>query len=132
MEAGNGVWAVKDGNFRIFEEFAYHSGADIQLETEVTAIFNITEPDEFGNLARRYVVETSDGTSQIFDEVVMATPLASSGIDFNFPVTEHHRDYHTVHVTLVAGHVNYSHFGKEDLDTMPTFVITTGYPLGKS
>ncbi|KAG1144585.1 hypothetical protein G6F37_006174 [Rhizopus arrhizus] len=129
MEAGNGVWAVEDGNFRIFEEFAYRSGADIQLETEVTAIFNITEPDEFGNLVRRYVVETSDGTSQIFDEVVMATPLASSGINFNFPVTEQHRDYHVVHVTLVAGHVNYSHFGKENLDTMPTFVITTGYPL---
>lgn len=128
MEAGHGTWAVEEGNFRIFEEFAKRSRAAIQLETQVVAVTNITEVDSLGNNVNRYMVTTQDGNNQVFDEVVLAAPLAYSGIEFPFPTKNHHRDYHVVHVTLVAGHADPSYFNRT-LDTMPTFVVTTGSPL---
>lgn len=127
MEAGHGTWAVESGNFRIFEEFASRSGANVQLETEVTAIHNVTKLDSTGAEIQRYLVQTTKG-DQLFDQVVVSSPLALSGIQFDFPVEDHHREYHTVHVTLVAGHVNPTYFKKE-IQNLPTFIITTGYPL---
>ncbi|RCH82284.1 hypothetical protein CU098_007630 [Rhizopus stolonifer] len=128
MEAGHGTWAVEEGNFRIFEEFAYRSKADIRLNTKVTAVHNITELDEQGQAIQRFMVEAEDGSTQVFDDVVMAAPLKFSGIEFSCPTKHQHRDYHVVHVTLVAGHPNPAYFGRT-LDTMPTFVVTTGEPL---
>lgn len=131
MEAGHGTWALEEGNFRIFEEFASRSGADVRLDTKVTAIYNVTEFDQIGKPVHRYAVQTSDGAHQVFDDVVLASPLALSDIQFGFPAERHHRDYHVVHVTLVAGHINPHYFGKDNIDKTPTFVITTGHPLGK-
>jgi prenylcysteine oxidase/farnesylcysteine lyase len=128
MEAGHGTWAVEDGNFRIFEEFAKRSQAAIQLQTKVVAVSNITEVDSLGNNVNRYVVQTEDGNNQVFDEVVLAAPLKFSGIEFPFPTRDHHRDYHVVHVTLIAGHADPGYF-KRTIDNMPTFVVTTGEPL---
>lgn len=130
MEAGHGTWAVEEGNFRIFEEFASRSSAALQLGTKVVSVNNITEVDHLGNEVNRYVIETQDGINQVFDDVVLATPLEFSGIQFPFPTKQHQRDYHIVHVTLVAGHADPSYF-KKTLDTLPSFVVTTGPPLGK-
>ncbi|KAI8979473.1 Prenylcysteine lyase-domain-containing protein [Mycotypha africana] len=128
MEAGHGTWAVEGGNYRIFEEFAHRSQASLRLQTKVTAISNFTEIDFEGNSVSRYLVETADGSSEVFDEVVLATPILFSGIQFSFPTQSEQRHYHPVHVTLVAGHPNPSYFGRT-MDKMPTFVITTGVPL---
>lgn len=40
------------------------------------------------------------------------------------------REYHTVHVTVIAGVIDPSYFGRT-ADTMPTLVVTTGDPLSK-
>ena len=40
------------------------------------------------------------------------------------------REYHTVHVTVIAGVIDPSYFGRT-ADTMPTLVVTTGNPLSK-
>jgi prenylcysteine oxidase/farnesylcysteine lyase len=130
MEAGHGTWAVESGNYRIFEEFAKRSGANIMLETTVTSVTNITEIDVDGNDITRFIVETSNGDAQIFDDVVVAAPLHKTNIQFPFKTQQHHRDYHTVHVTLVAGHSNPEFFGRT-LENLPTFIVSTGEPLGK-
>lgn len=131
MEAAHGTWAVEDGNYRIFEEFARRSQADIQLETKVIAISNITEVDTSGKSIQRYVVQKLNGDTQVFDEVILAAPIKFSGIHaFPFPTKQQERPYHAVYVTLVAGHPDASYFGKT-LETMPTFVVSTGEPLGK-
>ncbi|KAI7907608.1 Prenylcysteine lyase-domain-containing protein [Cokeromyces recurvatus] len=128
MEASHGTWAVEDGNYRIFEEFASRSGADLQLNTKVVSISNITEVDTNGHHINRYRVETLDGKNQVFDEVVLAAPLKYSGIEFSFPTEEEQRDYHAVHVTLVAGYPDPSYFGRT-IDHLPSFIVTTGLPL---
>ncbi|KAK4519197.1 uncharacterized protein ATC70_009429 [Mucor velutinosus] len=129
MEAGHGTWAVESGNYNIFEEFARRSQAAIQLQTKVIAVNNITEVDTDGNTAQRYVVETLDGTSQVFDEVVLAAPIKFSGIhQFPFPTKQEERPYHPVYVTLIAGHPDPCYFGKT-MENMPTFVVSTGVPL---
>lgn len=130
MEAGHGTWAVEEGNYRIFEEFAARSESTIKLKTKVTAVSNITEIDTLGHSATSYVVETEDGETQVFDDIVLATPVKFSGIQFSFPVREQHRNYHVVHVTLVAGYPDPSYFGRT-IDDMPTFVVSTGGSLGK-
>ncbi|GAN05753.1 FAD/NAD(P)-binding domain-containing protein [Mucor ambiguus] len=129
MEAGHGTWAVESGNYNIFEEFARRSQAAIQLQTKVIAVNNITEVDTNGNTIQRYVVETLDGTSQVFDEVVIAAPIKFSGIhQFPFPTKHEERPYHAVYVTLIAGHPDPRYFGRT-MENMPTFVVSTGNPL---
>ncbi|OAD05137.1 hypothetical protein MUCCIDRAFT_189216 [Mucor lusitanicus CBS 277.49] len=129
MEAGHGTWAVESGNYNIFEEFARRSQAAIQLQTKVIGINNITEVDTNGDTVKRYIVETLDGTSQVFDEVVLAAPIKFSGIhQFPFPTKQEERPYHAVYVTLIAGHPDPSYFGKT-MENMPTFVVSTGAPL---
>ncbi|KAI9474051.1 MAG: Prenylcysteine lyase-domain-containing protein [Benjaminiella poitrasii] len=128
MEAGHGTWAVEDGNFRIFEEFAYRSGAHLQLNTKVTSVSNITEVDSNGKNVNRYMIDTLDGKSQVFDEVILAAPLKFSGVRFSFPTKKEQREYHAVYVTLVAGYPNSSYFGRT-IDTLPTFIVSTGSPL---
>lgn len=131
MEAGHGTWAVESGNYNIFEEFARRSQAAIQLQTKVIGINNITEVDTNGDTVKRYIVETLDGTSQVFDEVVLAAPIKFSGIhQFPFPTKQEERPYHAVYVTLIAGHPDPSYFGKT-MENMPTFVVSTGAPLGE-
>ncbi|GAA5817285.1 hypothetical protein MFLAVUS_010828 [Mucor flavus] len=132
MEASHGTWAVKDGNFRIFEEFAIRSKANVLLNTKVISVNNITEFDSFGNDVHKYAVETEDGIIQVFDEVVLAAPLRFSDIVFSFPTQHYKRDYHTVHVTLVSGHANPNYFGRNDIEKLPIFIVTTGHPLAQN
>lgn len=129
MEADHHTYAIEDGNYRIFEEFARHSKATVKLQTKVVSVTNMIELDSRGNDVTRYVVETSDGSRDVFDDVVLATPIKYSGIKFSFPTEEEHREYHTVYVTLVAGFPNPAYFGR-DIKDMPAFVVTAGGSLG--
>lgn len=130
MEASHGTWAVEEGNFRIFEEFAIRSKTNVQLNSKVTAIDEITEIDSLGNHIYKYIVQTQDGKFQLFDEVVLAAPLEFTDIQFPFPTKQHQRDYRTVHVTLVAGHANPNYFKRSYIENVPTFIVTAGQPLG--
>lgn len=48
-----------------------------------------------------------------------------------FPNAQHAlREYHTVHVTVIAGVIDPSYFGRT-AETMPTLIVTTGDPLSK-
>ncbi|KAI9484518.1 Prenylcysteine lyase-domain-containing protein [Zychaea mexicana] len=127
--AASGSWATKGGNFQIFEEFAKRSGAAIELETAVMEVQNITVFDEHtGEPVQRYVVITEDGMD-IYDTVLMTAPLHSVGIELPYStVLPAHRQYHTVHVTMVAGVPDPSYFGRTQ-ETMPTMVVSTGSPL---
>ena len=129
MEAGHGTWAVEGGNFQIFEEFAMRSRASIQLGTTVVSIQNVTEVDDSNNRVDRYIVHTTEGTDQAFDEVILTTPLKYANIELPYKTKEHARNYHIVHVTLVAGHTNPDYF-QRTLDKLPTFIVSTGEPLG--
>ncbi|KAI8976748.1 Prenylcysteine lyase-domain-containing protein [Pilobolus umbonatus] len=128
MEADNGVWSIEGGNYRIFEEYGKRSGADIRLNTKVISVANIVEIDTFGKSVNRYAVQTSDGSTQVYDEVILAAPINYSGIRFPFPTQQHHREYHVVYVTLVTGHTNADYFNTAIQD-LPEFIVSTGYPL---
>lgn len=146
--AASGAWATEGGNYQIFEQFAHRSGADIKLGSTVVSIHNTTEVDENGHYIKNYVVTTEDGADGVYDAVLLASPMVSSnqkchlrcanrgkkhlaGIDMPFPNADQApREYHTVHVTVIAGVIDPSYFGRT-ADTMPTLVVTTGNPLSK-
>ncbi|KAF7720866.1 hypothetical protein EC973_005887 [Apophysomyces ossiformis] len=127
--ATDGAWSVKDGNYQIFEAFAKASQASLRLNTSVQAIRNVTEINADGRFESRYAVSADDGTEDIYDVIIIASPLhGDSSLSLPFPVSDHHREYHTVHVTLVAGFPNPEYFART-ADTIPSAIITTGYPL---
>lgn len=76
--AAAGAWSTEGGNFRIFEEFAKRSGANIHLNTRVLSIRNSTEIDDQGNAVGRYLLATDKDENQVFDAVIIATPLVLS------------------------------------------------------
>ncbi|KAG0184841.1 hypothetical protein DFQ28_010354 [Apophysomyces sp. BC1034] len=127
--AADGAWSVQDGNYQMFESFAKQSGAFLHLGTVVEEVRNVTKADAEGRLETRYEVDADDGTQGVYDVVIVASPLrAGSSPRMPFPVTKHYREYHTVHVALIAGFPNPAYFGRT-ADTMPSAIITTGSPL---
>ncbi|KAI7885671.1 hypothetical protein K492DRAFT_157009 [Lichtheimia hyalospora FSU 10163] len=127
--AASGAWATEGGNYQIFEQFAHRSGANIKLGNTVVSVRNTTEVDENGHYIKNYVVTTEDGADAVYDAVLLAAPMHLAGIDMPFPnAQEAPREYHTVHVTVIAGVIDPSYFGRT-ADTMPTLVVTTGNPL---
>ncbi|KAG2217085.1 hypothetical protein INT45_004074, partial [Circinella minor] len=126
--AASGSWSTKGGNCQIFEEFAKRSGASIKLETSVLEIQNITVLDESGRLVNRYLVLTED-SMELYDAVLVAAPLHSLDVELPFTtVLPAQREYHTVHVTMIAGIPDPSYFNRTE-DTVPTMIVTTGAPL---
>lgn len=73
--AAAGAHSVKGGNFKIFEEFALRSGADIRLDTVVKDIQTSLEYDDNCETVTRYILQTSDGGMESFDAVIIAAPL---------------------------------------------------------
>ncbi|KAI8368233.1 Prenylcysteine lyase [Radiomyces spectabilis] len=126
MAAAKGAWSVQGGNFLIFEEFVRRANAELHLQTSVTSIQNVTDVDEHGLPVRRYIVTTANDESELYDAVILATPLHNAQIELPFANTDTHRTYHTVHVTLVAGVPNPGYFNR-DKDTIPSFIVTTGH-----
>ncbi|KAI9307902.1 Prenylcysteine lyase-domain-containing protein [Cunninghamella echinulata] len=137
MAAGSGAWSLEDGNYRIFEKFLEKStNTKLYLNTKVTSIdFDIhrdkkytiyTHPSSSSTVDQKEKEEGQD-----FDMIVLASPLHLSDIDTScLKLHKHHfeRDYHTVHVTMIAGYPNPSYFGRNE-DNVPTAIITTGEPL---
>ncbi|CAO3587125.1 unnamed protein product [Absidia cylindrospora] len=132
MSAGSGAWSLQDGNYRIFEEFLTRSKhTQLRLNTKVTSIESVYELDEHNNSVPQYKIHIEQSEQgELYDAVVIASPLHMANIDLpclDFP--EHHvREYHTVHVTLIAGYPDPSYFGRNE-ENVPTSIITTGIPL---
>ncbi|KAI8140013.1 Prenylcysteine lyase-domain-containing protein [Fennellomyces sp. T-0311] len=126
--AATGAWSAKGGNLQIFEQFAKHSGASIELESTVKEIQNVTLFDENGEPVERYVVITDEGLD-VYDAVLLAAPMHLVDIELPFATTQSaRREYHTVHVTLIAGVPDPSYFGRT-ADTVPSMIVSTGEPL---
>ncbi|KAI9317412.1 Prenylcysteine lyase [Dichotomocladium elegans] len=124
-----GASATEGGNFQIFEQFALRSGADLKLETAVVSLRNTTEVDDNGNIVKSYIVTTDDGQEEVFDAVLFAAPIHLSNIEMDFPnAVSAEREYQIVHVTMIAGVVDPSYFGRK-WENMPTLIVTTGVPL---
>lgn len=123
--AAAGARSIKGGNFRIFEEFAVRSNADIRLNTVVADIQTSLEYDHENRPITRYILQTDAGTMESFDAVIIAAPLQSTHLkSFLRPELP---EYKIIHVTLIAGVPNPSHFDKSSSD-VPTTIVTTGPP----
>lgn len=124
-----GLWSVKGGNYRVPQELIKQSGASV-INKAVSAVFNLTRNASMP----LYRVETTDGSSQEYDVVILAFPLVKgqrnihfSGFDMNFSELE--RDFHQLSVYVVEGMVNYKYFGYGSLDEMPSAIYTIGSKL---
>jgi prenylcysteine oxidase/farnesylcysteine lyase len=123
--AAAGAKSIKGGNFKIFEQFAERSSADIRLNTVVADIQTSLEFDHENRPITRYILETDAGTMESFDAVIVAAPLQSTNLkSFRRPEMP---EYKTIHVTLIAGVPNPAFFGKSSSD-VPTTIVTTGPP----
>ncbi|KAH8553204.1 Prenylcysteine lyase-domain-containing protein [Umbelopsis sp. PMI_123] len=123
--AAAGAHSVKGGNFQIFEEFALRSKADIRLNTVVKDIQTSLELDDNCDAVTRYILQTSTGSMESFDAVIIAAPLQSTNLK-SFRRPEYPK-YKKIHVTLVAGRPNPTKFGKT-ISNVPTTIVTTGSP----
>ncbi|KAL0083019.1 Prenylcysteine lyase-domain-containing protein [Phycomyces blakesleeanus] len=121
--AAKNSWSIQGGNFKIFEEFAERSGAEIRMETTVKKVEKIH--DKQGG----YTVTTNNGDTQIYDAVILAAPFNPNEI-LELPVStgSYVRDYKIVHVTLLAGYPDPSYFSSTEND-VPNLIITTGNGL---
>ncbi|OZJ06019.1 hypothetical protein BZG36_01079 [Bifiguratus adelaidae] len=123
--AAAGAKSVAGGNYQIFEHFLSKSGASLHLNTSVLSI-------NHGPNSSGYRLELSNGRSEDFDSVIIATPLHLSDISINVPLSASAQrllnkpvEYKAVHVTLVVGKVRTGFFGRADLTTLPSLVITS-------
>ncbi|KAI8080016.1 Prenylcysteine lyase-domain-containing protein [Halteromyces radiatus] len=133
MSAGSGAWSLEDGNYRIFEEFIHRShNTQLLLNTKVISIDSVYEIDDHNNKIQQYKIHTSlsEVDDELYDIVILASPLHLADIDISCIQSpkEYEREYHTVHVTLIAGYPDPTYFGRTEND-VPTSIITTGFPL---
>ncbi|KAI1763479.1 prenylcysteine oxidase [Hypoxylon sp. FL1150] len=137
--APEGAMAVAGGNWRIFAQMVYRSGAHISLNSTVTSITKKTSSDpDSGSPSYSIKTKTSGSADNVeaeaypvtFDDVVIATPYQFSGIEHDADVIPHPVDsipYVTLHVTLFATSYQFSpeFFNLEPAAKVPTSVLTT-------
>ncbi|KAF9577457.1 hypothetical protein BGW38_007322, partial [Lunasporangiospora selenospora] len=122
--ASNDALQIKDGNFQIFEGMIGHSKAKVKLNTKVTKVRKIN-----GGLDAppKFEVETATGEKEVYDTIVIATPIA----DIDFEDLGLHEvpkvPYRTIHTTFVRGKVNPAYFNvsPEKADKFPAHILTT-------
>ncbi|KAF8982209.1 hypothetical protein BGZ46_001634 [Entomortierella lignicola] len=123
MAAENAV-QIQGGNFQIFEGMVGRSKANVKLGTGITRIRRL-ESKKAG-IEPRFEVTTSTGHKEVFDTIVIAAPIQSTGINFDFdvpPVPE--VKYRTIHATFVRGHVNPAYFHAPSAKDFPAHILTT-------
>lgn len=97
--ATDGAHAVKGGNWQIFDSMLKKSGAEMKLNTTVSEI----NRNDNQTYTIHYLSE-NDPELDVFDHVVLATPLQFSDIDIN-PTLKYTPDiipYVQLHVTLFS------------------------------
>ncbi|KAJ1025100.1 hypothetical protein NDA16_002607 [Ustilago loliicola] len=140
--AASGATGVKDGNYRIFEEFARRSRARILtgVEGEVTGIVrynSIARPrrDETEDSDKKPVTKvqwyigTKSGEGEVYDAVIIATPWHNADITLlNTPERVKGNPFVHLHVTLLTTSrpsPNPEYFGLGSQDAVPTTILTS-------
>ncbi|KAF9433421.1 hypothetical protein BGZ76_009479 [Entomortierella beljakovae] len=116
---------VEGGNFQIFEGMVYRSKANVKLNTKIARIHRIAP--KFEGAEPRFEVTTVNGHKEIFDTIVIAAPIESTGIKFDFEVPPLHEvKYRTIYATFVRGRVNPAYFGASTKN-FPAHILTTNH-----
>lgn len=132
--APEGAKAVVGGNWRIFDHMVAASGANLALNTTVTALALGTK---FGARHPKYLISTDSESSAAagvpFDNIVIATPYQFAGIKAPFDVVRSFIDeipYVRLHVTLFASPfaISPEFLGLAPGAQVPTTVLTTYAP----
>eukprot|EP01130_Rhizamoeba_saxonica_P000773 TRINITY_DN10693_c0_g1_i1.p1 TRINITY_DN10693_c0_g1~~TRINITY_DN10693_c0_g1_i1.p1 ORF type:complete len:470 (+),score=95.07 TRINITY_DN10693_c0_g1_i1:68-1477(+) len=128
--SGSDLYHVKEGNYRVAEEAAKRSGADIRFKTRVTKVSLDFEIEDENNIKKsKYIVETEHGEKEIYDAVILATPLETfKPVEIAMPLppaANIKREYRKVYTTLVFGELNPSYFGLENVDDIPHTIMTS-------
>ena len=126
--ATDGAMAIADGNWRIFNGMLKHSGANLLLNTSVSAISR--KPD--GSFSVKYQSANgldSDARTDFFDSVVLAAPLQFSGITLS-PAPDRvpkEIDYTHLHVTLFTSpwKLSPAYFNLSADSAAPEVILTT-------
>ncbi|CAG8542970.1 22747_t:CDS:2 [Cetraspora pellucida] len=123
--APTGAKSIKGGNYKLFEKFIENSGATLNLNTKVVKVtkFRTTNGAEE---SEKYMVQTKNGTTEIFDAIIMAAPIQFSGIEFeNIYLEMKNIPYVTLHVTFITGRLNPSYFNCTGVEICPNQILTT-------
>jgi prenylcysteine oxidase/farnesylcysteine lyase len=117
-------YVIKGGNELLCQTLLEAAGAEIRLETAVERIARQSADD---GTADRYKLTTSTGDSEIFDAIIIATPLESAELHFEqteLPAAATiKRPYQTIYATFVAGTLRSAYFGVAKKD-LPNFIMT--------
>jgi prenylcysteine oxidase/farnesylcysteine lyase len=117
-------YVIKGGNELLCQTLLEAAGAEIRLETAVERIARQSADD---GTADRYKLTTSTGDSEIFDAIIIATPLESAELHFDqteLPAAATiKRPYQTIYATFVAGTLRSAYFGVAKKD-LPNFIMT--------
>jgi prenylcysteine oxidase/farnesylcysteine lyase len=123
--ATDGAVAVENGNWRIFSGMLDASSAKVALNTTVTSI-NRNEDD---TLSISHEGKDGISSNSVFDDVVIAAPYQTSGIDVypSLGQTPDKIPYVRLYVTLFASHhqVSGKHFNLSDQNEVPEMILTT-------
>ncbi|CAG8509062.1 3443_t:CDS:2 [Racocetra fulgida] len=123
--APTGAKSIKGGNYRLFEKFIEHSGATLNLNTKVVKVTKLRTTND-GEESVKYMVQTINGTTQVFDAIIMAAPIRFSGIEFeNVYLEMKDIPYVTLHVTFVTGRLNPAYFNRTKVEDFPNQILTT-------
>ncbi|KAK0384576.1 hypothetical protein NLU13_8662 [Sarocladium strictum] len=127
------------GNWQIFDGMVSRSGAHVQLNTTVTTVDLVRDPQEKTSPSAQYTVDTKGAASSdvrgekypvAFDSVIMASPWQFSQIKAEPSVVRDRVDpipYTHLHVTLFTSPLRLrpGFFGLRPTDRSPSSVYTT-------
>lgn len=140
--AASGATGVKEGNYRIFEQFASRSGARVLtgVEGQVTGIvrFNSTVPvprrlglQEGAEMEEQvqWYIGTKSGEGELYDAVIIATPWHNADITLlNTRERVKSKPFVHLHVTLLTTsreRPRSEYFGLGEQDLVPTTILTS-------
>jgi len=122
--AADDALQIYDGNFQIFEGMVAKSKAHVRLDTKVARVRKLRPEYEGGD--PRFEVTTTSGQREVYDAIVIASPIHSSNIDFDIDLPPLPKvSYRTIHATFVRGHVNPAYFDTVSAAKFPSHILTT-------
>ncbi|KAF9115235.1 hypothetical protein BGX27_008469 [Mortierella sp. AM989] len=122
--AADDALQIEGGNFQIFEGMVARSKANVKLNTKIARVRRL-EP-AYEGAESRFEITTTAGQKEIFDTIVIAAPIQSTNIKFDFdmpPVPE--VKYRAIYATFVRGHVNPAYFHATSAENFPAHILTT-------
>jgi protoporphyrinogen oxidase len=118
-------YVVKGGNHSLCQALLEAAEAEVKLET---AARRITRRSATDGTADRYEIETDQGERDIFDAVIIATPLELADLtfhDIDLPESASiRRTFQTIYTTFVLGELNPDYFGLHSQKDLPNFIMT--------